>query len=365
MELTQEQYNQAARYVDGEMDATERSAFEALLLHNSALREEVEAFREIRSLGESIDEKISGSGQQLAEKKKNHEAVWSILQEERKQWDKQHEKREEQDRPGGALKPLLPGERTPGKLKRIKILGWLAVAVVAGLTLLGVRWWSPSTEKGKPLESMEQHPTGSSKGEDSTKTDTRKDSLRSMPSSPQVNHPALIPLSRTELAQIRKKKLLITRQQLFRQHFVPDSLPVQLPEVLAAPAADYKAQRHKEAIAGYQKTLSTLEAAENTAPATRSMSQQKLARFYAHYYLGQSLLSVDHTKEAAGTLNTALAESPNTYWSSKTAWYLALAYLKMEQTERTNGLLKQVIRQDPSGVYAGKALQLSRKLKRD
>ena len=57
MALTDEQYQQIFKYSDNEMEAEELKAFEAALAENKELRDEVEFYKQVRLLSESIDEK--------------------------------------------------------------------------------------------------------------------------------------------------------------------------------------------------------------------------------------------------------------------------------------------------------------------
>ena len=58
MELTDEQYSQILQYVENDMEATEQQSFELVLLQNRYLLDEVEFCIELKSLSQSVVEKI-------------------------------------------------------------------------------------------------------------------------------------------------------------------------------------------------------------------------------------------------------------------------------------------------------------------
>lgn len=339
------------------MEAGEKKAFEAILLQNHALLEEVEAYKEIRLLGESIEGKINVD-QQLPQKKSEHEAVWKILQQERKHWEDRHEAPSKHLHHSNPSPATVPCNKNKGKKRRMTPLTWLAVATVAGIFALALFWFYQPVEKNKPQLSSTNQP-GSPETADSRKYDTPANTLQSSsyPVKPPSSSPAPV-----RAKQIKKKEA--ARQQLFTTYFAADSLPFQLPDALSAPSSLYENQQYKEAITGYRQVLAALEHPQEEAPATRSLHEE-LTGFYARYYLAQTLLSVNRTSEAARELEEALKESPNTYWSSKTRWYLALACLRLGQTKKTKTQLQQVIRQDPSEIYSLKAKQLARNLEKE
>jgi hypothetical protein len=98
----------------------------------------VEAYEEIRLLGESAERKISAMEQQLAEKKREQEKVWKLIQQERAQWEKQQQ--ESDRRSPGNYNGTVPAiqKKAKGKQRGMNIWKWLAVAMIAGLITLSV-----------------------------------------------------------------------------------------------------------------------------------------------------------------------------------------------------------------------------------
>lgn len=82
MALTDEQYEQIFRYVDKEMDGAELEAFEAALNENKGLHDELDFYKQVRSLGESVEQKIRGNDPLQGEEKKaamkKHGQCWPM-----------------------------------------------------------------------------------------------------------------------------------------------------------------------------------------------------------------------------------------------------------------------------------------------
>lgn len=72
-------------------------------------------------------------------------------------------------------------------------------------------------------------------------------------------------------------------------------------------------------------------------------------------YLGLSYLSVERYKEGVGELESFLAQ-PNQDFSEAAKWYLALAYLKIDESEKSRSLLKELYQNQ--GDYAKKSKTL-------
>lgn len=392
MALTDKQYSAIERYVEGEMDVSEKEAFEAALLQNSELAEEVEVYKEILSLTDSIEQKMSEAAQPPSKNSSSKE-VWELLERERRHWEQHHEP--ELKRLHGLAASdgsIIAGEERQGKIIGINRKVWLAAAVVIGLLGLGGLWWYGQQERQEPKIAL--HP----KGRDSTNTNNKSVDKQENLTTKKSESPHIVnPKTNNELANTTKKSKNETlervnpsrpqtivvqrnamesteRQQLMKSYFVPDSLPVQIPDALVTTSAYYQEQRHEEAIAGFKKIVAKnlIDSTDRNNPAenpdiiSRGEQRQKaIITFYAHYYLAQSYLSTGQTKEAIKELETIIENSPTLYWKSKVEWYLALAYIKAGQVPKAQALLQEVQQDDPSGEYQQKAIELSGKLKKE
>ena len=92
MALTDEQYHQIFSYVDQEMDADEVKAFEAALMENRELYYELEFYKQVRLLGDSVEQKTRGKDRFRDEQKKiSHEQTSAMLARARKNWENTYE----------------------------------------------------------------------------------------------------------------------------------------------------------------------------------------------------------------------------------------------------------------------------------
>ncbi len=144
----------------------------------------------------------------------------------------------------------------------------------------------------------------------------------------------------------------VRRRQLFAANFKPDALPADVPPSLQEPMADYEAARHRDALEGFD--------AANPEMATRGMEEgtNTLVPFYIHYYKAQSLLATNHAAMAIAELHMAMRKSPDSFFSSKVNWYLALANLNSGNIKKAEQLLQQLSANSTAGQYQRKAAEL-------
>lgn len=83
-----------------------------------------------------------------------------------------------------------------------------------------------------------------------------------------------------------------------------------------------------------------------------------LVAFYIHYYKAQSLLATNHAAEAIAELHIAMRKSPDSFFSNKVSWYLALAYLNGGDIKKAEQILQQQARNNAAGRYQHKAANL-------
>src|SRR5687768_262046 len=128
MALTDEQYQQIFRYADDEMDADELKAFEGALVENKELRDEVEFYKQVRALSESVEEKTRDTDPWPAdEKKSSTEETWAMLTDARKKWENLYE---DDLKLKYGIKPStnVPPDRQKNKIRRINISRLLIAA---------------------------------------------------------------------------------------------------------------------------------------------------------------------------------------------------------------------------------------------
>lgn len=389
MELSDEQYDQVLRYTEGEMNATESKAFEAVLIHNTAISNEVEFYKEIRTLIESADEKISNLNKDTGEEKTGADEVLRMIKQARANWENRHENdwRQEHSMPlrevknidsqkqddlteitdepesGRDFKRLLKEEP---KIKRIYLFQWLAAAVLIGLVCIGVTFQYLRNKKAdQEIVYNKKEPDSKVAAENKSQGSQKKNNLPEQTSSQansSVSDNASSPNSRVNnRIGIEKAE----REKLVDENFEPDKLPAQIPAPLEDPSAFYKDRKPEKAIREYKNLLADIQDAKNSNLEARGEDNEtELITFYAHYYLAQSYMSVNNMTNALQELRKAISKAPDKKWKNKVQWYMALAFLKTGQIQRAETLLKEVADNQQANDYKQRAIKLVDELKK-
>ncbi|MBN8789751.1 MAG: hypothetical protein J0I84_21940 [Terrimonas sp.] len=123
---------------------------------------------------------------------------------------------------------------------------------------------------------------------------------------------------------------------LFKQYFKKDTLPEHYPLYLAGALMDYES--------GNYKTLQQLNLKDlpQTRGADETGSRENILQL-GHYYKGLAFLQTSNTKEAIINLNWVLNNQPNKLLHTKAQWYLALAYLKENKSEKATELCRSIV----------------------
>jgi hypothetical protein len=352
MALTDKQYQQIFRYVDEEMDADEGKAFEAAILENKELRDEVELYKQVRSLSESVEEKIVDKDQWQQVEKKSKEETWAMITEARKQWEKQYE-------PDLRLKNEIDAIKEKSEYQsaqkprtaKLSSFKWLAAAVVVGVVCLSVALWFFMSKKDNS-ESVAQ----------TTARDSVESSGEKVAGKPVIDSSTISDSSflgeKMPLENLAKKSK--TTKELFEQNFTPDPAPADKEGPLEDAFSSYEDKL-------FAKAGREFEAAD-LGPLTRGVEgdHQKLTTFYLHYFKALSYMAADiKTPKAISELRTAIDLSADETWKEKARWYLALAYLKDGKIESVVGLLKQIAANDGSTELKQKALALIKALDKE
>lgn len=350
MALTDEQYSQVFRYADGEMNADERKAFEALLLENKELNDEVELYKLVQSLSESVEQKTRNTEfVPTEEKKSEEEKISSILNHSRKKWESEQEA-ELKLKYGVNTNEEKHNTAQPrqNKVIRMDSRKWLVAAAVAGIVCLGAGWWYLNYVKNNNT-AIVNNEIG-----DSTNVINKTTDRVSTGSTISTDSQALKDkILEGTIAKIKTEK----RKALYTTHFKPDPAPVDKDELLEPAFVNYENRQYKQAIRDFEMV--------DIGPLTRGgeADKQKINAFYIHYYKALSYMaSNNNTTKAVEELKKSITNSPDEGWKVKAQWYLALAHLKRDETEKTQALLKEVSRNDKSSELKQKAIALSKAL---
>jgi hypothetical protein len=368
MELSDKQYNEMERYVAGEMEAGEMEVFEAALLRDNALAEEVEAYKEIFALADSLEQKIGELVQHSADDDPPNKEVLGMLEKERKYWEEHHEP--ELKRMYGLTGPEetnIVREEPRGRIIGINRKRWLAAAVVIGLLgLSSVVWWYIQPESKQASIAIHPKKTDTDNIVDNNKNgNSQKDLAGKKTESPGFSNNTV---NDTAVKKQEYPKRVLDgaeqQQQLYAQNFVPDA-PPQERTLLEDAFEYYEKGNYKQASSAYEEAQKEVESlTTRTVGDEQEEAESKRILFYAHYYNALSYMSAGNTTKAIRELK-AIKESPDEYWHSKQQWYLALAYLKTGEAAKATTLLQQVAISNGAGEYRQKAIQLSKALQKE
>lgn len=361
MNLTDEQYKQVMRYVEGEMNSSEKKVVEAALLKNTALQEEVELYKEVQRLGSAIEQKISSPAlQNYTPTSGEEDAIWALLSGARKEWEEKHELELKQKLGIATPEENLQQCKEQGKV--VKTGRWAKLAVAAAFfsaMALGVVWYMQRTKikqeaainnKVNDVQAQSNQPTKTSETiANKQSAEPQKENARSQPDEKKQKN------NKTEINAPERKAVEVNSKPLFATYFKPDAAP----EGKEGPLQDaFTAYKNKQ----YQKTIEELDNMD-LGPATRGEEEeQERLKFYTAYYKGLSYLAIDSVQKAIAELKKA--ESSDSYLQGKASWYLALAYLKAGQKDKALALLQQVEGNTGIKPYQQKVQQLLDQLKK-
>lgn len=393
MELSDEQYDQVLRYTDGEMNPTESKAFEAILIHNAAISNEAEFYKEIRTIVESADKKICNINEDTSEEKTGADEVSRMIKQARANWENRHENdwRQEHGMPLRELKgnhsqkhydiieindePESGSEKgnfnrslkEEHKVKRIYLFQWLAAAVLIGFVCIGVTFQylrNKNADQGIVYNTKE--PNSKVAAENKNPGSQKKNNIPDTTSS-QVNSSASDDASSHNSTAFNKVGIeKAEREKLADKNFEPDNLPAHIPAPLEDPSAFYKDRKPEKAIQEYKNLLADIKDAENPDLEARGEDNEiELIAFYAHYYLAQSYMSVNNMTNAIQELGKAMSKAPDKIWKNRVQWYMALAFLKTGQIQRAETLFKEVANNREANDYKQRAIKLVDELKKD
>jgi hypothetical protein len=351
MAMTDEQYKQILRYVDGEMDTDEQKKFEAALVENKELSDEVKFYKEIRLLSESVEQKTSSTDLFLSEeKKRDSEEVWTMINNARKNWENQYEddlKLKYEITAGGKD---IPEEEQKNNTRGINISKWLIAATLAGIAALGMFWWYLKTTKDNNQIVV------NNKAGDSVIINNKKTDSVSKTDLPIISDSSRKRTFEQNLAERRSEKI----KALFENNFKPDAAPPDKEGPLESAFVNYENKAYEKASMDFERA--------DIGPVTRGYPEdnRKLMAFYIHYYKALSYMAANSdTLKTFSELRKAIDTSPDKAWKGKAQWYLALVYLKNGHTKIARTLLKQVAVNNDVKELRQKAISLSKELREE
>lgn len=203
---------------------------------------------------------------------------------------------------GGVVTPKALGKITD--LRR-----WLAIgaAVITAFMLFAIFWKKPN----KPT--------------DMVNVNNRDTTQKTAP------HPQVIVAAPAE-----DSSATIDLTNLFNQYFKKDVVPEHYPLFLAEALMDYESGNYKTL---QQLNLNNLR---ETRGAGATDSRENIL-LLGHYYKGLAFLQTNNTRDAIINLHWVLNNRPGKALQAKTKWYLALAYVKENNSAKAAELCRSIV----------------------
>lgn len=390
MGLTDEQYNQVMRYVDGEMNTKEKNGFEVLVSQNKELSDEVMLYREIRAVSKSLANKVSDDNLLHTEEQANEEhSISAMIKRVRANWQKSQgpslEEEGQFNPPSSGVHsnvhdiinrypenlPTEPGSRAQkniihrddhiNRLKGFTNFKWLtAAALIIFLGSLLILWYQHKKNDLRIAENRNR--------KDATLSSKREKTVHSKATihdSSLLQHEPIIQENKMDtenlnaVAKARHSSTIASskRNTLFKKYFQPDSVPADVAGPLRKALEPYKENDYNSALIALQKSKTLAKRGPDES--------DPRATFYIDYYQAQSYMALDKIDKAVPMLKSAIKSVPDNLLKNKARWYLALAYLKLGELNNTEALLHLLSKEKQAEAYREKAIKLMKALNRN
>ena len=142
---------------------------------------------------------------------------------------------------------------------------------------------------------------------------------------------------------------------LYTKYFEKDTLPQKYPQFLLEAFSGYDLNDYI-----YLKKLDLVNI--DASLSAKEMADKHQILSLGHYYKGIGFLMVNDEAEAIANLRWCISHPMNEHQLVKARWYLALAYLKINDPAKAIPLLETVENSRPTFYYAPKAKKLLEEL---
>ena len=314
MQITLEQYERIQNYLDGTMTSQEENNFLVDLETDSSLKESFDFEKELRQNLSSIQDK-----KDLIEKDsdyfetdrnaKDYNLIKSLIEKAGNEWEEEHKKSQDVN------VFVVDNKPRPHKARIFNMQSWIGIAAaacvvlaVAGLVLL---WPKSSTPPvAKTIDTL-----SAKKNANNNLTNiTPKDSLKN----------------------IYPETKKFDGKASFKKYYAKDLSNPPMPELLAMVSSNYQKGNYS-----YSERLD-LRNVPNTRGASNDINSKQNILQFGHYYKGLSYIETDEDKKAFENLQWVIDSAQSPQLKIKAQWYLALIYLKENNTEKALSLLSSL-----------------------
>lgn len=318
MGITEQQYEDIQKYLDGRMQPEELVAFEQQLQTDPLLKEFLLFEQELRlNLDYIQDNAGPKSSSDLAESNSQFDDPAFILN-----LIKQGNKNEAGDKTNSSPSPLhvVSKEESPvvreNTLHSFPFARYMAAAACLIFLAMGILWLASNNNEpqtvAKTNGSEKIDLTGDSKKETSTASTTSDTSKSTDPFIAKANTAAL-----------------------FKKYYKREEVPAQIPEQLADALNDYSA---KDYVTIQQIDLENLPKSRGA----EAVEGPQYVKEIGTYFKGLSYIETANYQQAISYLQRLADNATNSQLKGSAQWYLALSYLKINHTGKAVSLLTAV-----------------------
>jgi predicted negative regulator of RcsB-dependent stress response len=143
----------------------------------------------------------------------------------------------------------------------------------------------------------------------------------------------------------------------FKKYYAKDMSDQPMPELLAMVSSDYQKGNYS-----YSETIN-LANVPNTRGSSADINSKQNILQLGHYYKGLSYIETNENRQAIENLQWVIDSAQSTQLKIKAQWYLALIYLKQNNTKRAVPLLSSLSKNSNEVQYHKQAAEILETLK--
>lgn len=331
MQITLEQYERIQSYLDGTMTPQEENNFLAELNRYPSLKESFDFEKELRQNLTSIQDKKN-----LFEKDSNYYETDKSVDDAnsiRRLIEKAGDEWEEENKKSTNITRLISDNRLrPHKTKIINLRSWVTIATAACVVLAvaGLMLFWPKLATQPPIaKTIDTSSAKKSTNNDITKI-TPGDSIKN----------------------INSETKKFNGNASFKKYYAKDMSNPQMPDLLAMVPANYQKGNYS-----YNERLE-LDKVPNTRGASNDINSKQNILQLGHYYKGLAYIETNDYKKSIENLRWVIDSAQSPQLKIKAEWYLALIYLKENNTKKALTLLFSLLKNSVHVQYHKQATEL-------
>lgn len=309
MQLTLEQYEAIQNYLDAIMTPQQEQEFLIELNRNAFLKESLEFEKGLRqNLSSILDKKKllerESDYYETDKTSKSYDSIRNLIEKSGNEWKEENKKSLS---PG--IKKIIDNTSQPHNTRILDIKSWSAIAAAACVVLAVVSLVLFMPKPSPPPSVVKNDTPAKNTNIDITKT-----------------------IPRGSVKNINPKIQKIDVTALGKKYYAKDTSNPAMPDLLAMVPADYK-----------KGDYSFREINLTRQPLTRGSSndinsKQNILQL-GHYYKGLSYIETNDNKEAIENLQWVIDSALSRQLKIKAQWYMALIYLKENNSKKATPLL--------------------------